>query len=227
MMGGVHTDINAATPVAGLFAAGETACVSINGANRLGSNSLTELLVFGARAGRAAADFAKAQSKIDTTALETQAKDEQARIRKNFLTKMDGKERIAAIRAEMNATMEEGAGIYREEASMKETCNKLAELKDRFKNVTLDDRSNTYNTELTSVLELENMLEIAEAVAHSALNRKESRGSHQRTDYPKRDDEKFLAHSLAYRTEGGPPRIDYLNVVISFYPPAERKYGDK
>jgi fumarate reductase flavoprotein subunit len=227
MMGGVHTDINAATPVAGLFAAGETACVSINGANRLGSNSLTELLVFGARAGRAAADFAKAQSRIDTTALETQAKDEQARIRKNFLAKTDGKERIAAIRTEMTSTMEAGAGIYREAASMQETCNKLAELKDRFKNVTLDDRSNTYNTELTSVLELENMLEIAETVAHSALNRTESRGSHQRTDYPKRDDEKFLSHSLAYRTEGGPPRLDYLKVVITTYPPAERKYGDK
>lgn len=227
MMGGIHTDIEAATPVPGLFAAGECACVSINGANRLGSNSLTELLVFGARAGRAAAAFAKAQTKIDTQALEAQAKDEQERVRKNFIAKTDGKERIAAIRAEMTSTMEAGAGIYREEASMKETCNKLAELKDRFKNITLDDRSNTYNTELTSALELENMLEIAETVAHSALNRRESRGSHQRTDYPQRDDEQFLKHSLAYRTEGGPPRIDYLNVVITFYPPAERKYGDK
>ena len=227
MMGGIHTNIETATPVAGLFAAGECACVSINGANRLGSNSLTELLVFGAQAGRAAAAFAKAQAKIDTPALETQAKDEQARIRKNFLAKTDGKERIAAIRTEMTSTMEAGAGVYREEASLRETCNKIAELKERFKNVTLDDRSNTYNTELTSVLELENMLEIAEAVAHSALNRTESRGSHQRTDYPNRDDEKFLAHSLAYRTEGGPPRIDYLGVVITTYPPAERKYGEK
>jgi fumarate reductase flavoprotein subunit len=227
MMGGIHTDIKAATPVAGLFAAGECACVSINGANRLGSNSLTELLVFGAQAGRAAAAFAKAQAKTDTQALEAQAKDEQERVRKNFIAKMDGKERIAAIRTEMTSAMEAGIGIYRDEASMRETCNKLAELKDRFKNITLDDRSNTYNTELTSALELENMLEIAETVAHSALHRKESRGSHQRTDYPKRDDEKFLAHSLAYRTESGPPRIDYLNVVITFYPPAERKYGDK
>lgn len=226
MMGGIHTNIEAATPLAGLFAAGECACVSINGANRLGSNSLTELLVFGAKAGRSAAAFAKSQSKIDTQALEAQAKDEQERVRKNFIAKVDGKERISAIRAEMTSTMEAGAGIYREEASMQETCNKMAELKDRFKNITLDDRSNTYNTELTSALELENMLDIAEAVAHSALNRKESRGSHQRTDYPKRDDEKFLTHSLAYRTEGGPPRIDYLNVVVTFYPPAERKYGD-
>ena len=227
MMGGVHTDINAATSISGLFAAGETACVSINGANRLGSNSLTELLVFGARAGRAAATFAKEQKKIDTPALESQAKDEQERVRKNFIAKTDGKERIATIRTEMTKTMEEGAGIYRLEAPLKATCDKLAELKDRFKGVTLDDRSNTYNTELTSVLELENMLEIAETVAHSAVNRKESRGSHQRTDHPKRDDENFLAHSLAYCTPGGPPRIDYLKVVITNWPPAERTYGEK
>lgn len=225
MMGGVHTDIEAATPLAGLYAAGECACVSINGANRLGSNSLTELLVFGARAGRSAAAFAKKQAKVDAPALEAQAKDEQERVRKNFIAKTDGKERIATISAEMRTAMESGAGIYREEASLKATCDKLAELKNRFKGITLDDRSNVYNTELTTALELENMLDIAEAVAHSALKRKESRGSHQRTDHPKRDDEKFLTHSLAYRTDG-PPRIEYKNVVITRWPPAERKYGD-
>jgi fumarate reductase flavoprotein subunit len=226
MMGGIHTNIEAATSVAGLFAAGECACVSINGANRLGSNSLTELLVFGARAGRGAAAFAKEQGKLDTQALEAQAKDEQERIRKNFIAKTDGKERIATIRTEMTSTLEAGAGIYRQEGPLQETCTKLAELKERFKNVTIDDRSNCYNTELTSVLELENMLDVAESVAHSALNRKESRGSHQRSDYPARDDEKFLAHSLAYHTKGGPPRIDYLKVVITNWPPAKRVYGD-
>jgi fumarate reductase flavoprotein subunit len=226
MMGGVSTDINAATSMAGLYAAGECACVSINGANRLGSNSLAELLVFGARAGQNAAAFAKEHGKIDTASLEAQAKDEQDRIRKNFLTKMDGKERIATIRTEMNTTMEEGAGIYRQEGPLQETCEKLAELKERFKNLTIDDRSNCFNTELTTALELENMLDIAEAVAHSAVQRKESRGSHQRSDYPKRDDEKYLSHSLAYRTTGA-PRIDYQNVVITNWPPAERTYGDK
>ncbi|MGE0825119.1 MAG: fumarate reductase (quinol) flavoprotein subunit [Candidatus Binatia bacterium] len=226
MMGGIHTDINAETSIKGLFAAGECACVSINGANRLGSNSLTELLVFGGRAGQGAATFAKENAKLDTQALAAQAKDEQERIRKNFIAKTDGTERIAAIRAEMTKTMEEGAGIYRQEEPLKATCDKLAELKDRVKGITLDDRSNTYNTELTAALELENMLDIAEAVAHSAFNRKESRGSHQRTDYPQRDDVNFLAHSLAYRTPDGPPRIDYLPVVITNWPPAERKYGD-
>jgi fumarate reductase flavoprotein subunit len=224
MMGGIHTNIEAATPLPGLYAAGECACVSINGANRLGSNSLTELLVFGARAGRAAAAFAREHPRCDIPALEAQAKDEQERIRKNFIAKQGGKERIAHLRAEMTTTMESGAGIYRMESSLKETCNKLAELKERLANITLDDHSLTFNTELTAALELDFMLDIAEAVAHSALARKESRGSHQRTDYPKRDDEKFLTHSLAYRTDG-PPRIDYLNVVITRWPPAERKYG--
>jgi fumarate reductase flavoprotein subunit len=224
MMGGVHTNIEAATPLAGLFAAGECACVSINGANRLGSNSLTELLVFGARAGKSAVAFAQEHPQCDTRALEAQARDEQERIRKNFIGKTNGKERIAHLRAEMTATMESGAGIYRTESSLKDTCNKLAELKDRFLRITLDDHSLTFNTELTAALELDFMLDIAEAVAHAALARTESRGSHQRTDHPKRDDEKFLTHSLAYRTDG-PPRIEYLDVVITRWPPAERKYG--
>ena len=225
MMGGIHTDIETATPLPGLFAAGECACVSINGANRLGSNSLTELLVFGARAGRAAAAFVQEQPACDTPALEAQAKDEQARIQKQFINKTDGTERIASLRAEMTATMEAGAGMYRTEASLKETCNKVSEFKERFANITLDDHSLTFNTELTAALELECMLDVAESVVYSALARTESRGSHQRTDYPKRDDNKFLAHSLAHRTDG-PPRIEYLDVVITRWPPAERKYGD-
>ncbi len=225
MMGGIHTDIEAATPLPGLFAAGECACVSINGANRLGSNSLTELLVFGARAGRVAAAFAQEQPACDTQALEAQAKDEQVRIQRQFINKTDGTERIASLRTEMMATLETGAGIYRTEASLKETCNKVSELKERFANITLDDHSLTFNTDLTAALELECMLDVAETVAYSALARTESRGSHQRTDYPKRDDDKFLAHSLAHRTDGS-PRIEYLDVVITRWPPAERKYGD-
>ena len=225
MMGGIHTDIEAATPLPGLFAAGECACVSINGANRLGSNSLTELLVFGARAGRVAAAFAQEQPACDTQALEAQAKDEQVRIQKQFINKRDGTERIASLRTEMMATLEAGVGIYRTEASLKETCNKVSELKERFANITLDDHSLTFNTDLTAALELECMLDVAETVAYSALARTESRGSHQRTDYPKRDDDKFLAHSLAHRTDGS-PRIEYLDVVITRWPPAERKYGD-
>jgi fumarate reductase flavoprotein subunit len=224
MMGGVHTNIEAATPLPGLFAAGECACVSMNGANRLGSNSLTELLVFGARAGRSAAAFAREHPQFDIQALEAQAANERERISKGFIAKQGGTERLARLRAGMTTTMESGAGIYRTESSLKETCSKLAELKERFSSIALDDRSLTYNTELIAALELEFMLDAAEAMAYSALARTESRGSHQRTDYPNRDDEKFLAHSLAYRTDG-PPRIELLPVVITRWPPAERKYG--
>ena len=226
MMGGIHTDIEAATPLAGLFAAGECACVSLNGANRLGSNSLTELLVFGARAGRAAAAFAQEQPGCDTQALEAKAKDEQVRIQQQFINKTGGTERIASLRTEMMKTMEAGAGIYRTQDSLQETCDKVSELKERFANITLDDRSLTFNTDLTAALELECMLDVAEAVAYSAVARKESRGSHQRIDHPQRDDENFLAHSMAYRTDDGPPRIEYRDVVITRWPPAERKYGD-
>ncbi|HEX4836450.1 MAG TPA: fumarate reductase (quinol) flavoprotein subunit [bacterium] len=224
MMGGVHTDLHGATPLPGLYAAGEVACVSINGANRLGSNSLPELLVFGARAGKGAAAFALAHSKVDRAGLAAQGRDEQERIATDFIRKEGGAERIATVRAEMTQTIEAGAGIYRDEASLRETCDRLARLRERFSHIHLDDRSLSFNTELTSALELDFMLDVAEAIAHSALARTESRGSHQRTDHPTRDDERFLRHTMAYRT-GGAPRIDYLDVVITRWPPAARVYG--
>jgi fumarate reductase flavoprotein subunit len=224
MMGGIDTDTQGATSLPGLFAAGECACVSINGANRLGSNSLTELLVFGAIAGRAAARFANENRSLDVVALEKQGVDEQARIVRDFIGKAEGSERLAALRREMRDTMEVGAGIYRDAASLRATCDKLATLRGRFSDIQLDDRSLTFNTELTAVLEFDFMLDVAETIAHSALARTESRGSHQRTDHPERDDAKFLKHSLAYHSDG-PPRIDYKDVVITRWPPGERVYG--
>ncbi len=224
MMGGIDTDITGATALPGLYAAGECACISINGANRLGSNSLTELLVFGRRAGKAAAQFALENPHLNTASLELQAADEQERIRINFFRKEGGTERIFSLRQEMNETMETSVGIYRSEKSLKETCNKIKELKDRFSNIIMEDRSFNFNTELTSALELEFMLDVAEAITYSALERTESRGSHQRTDFPDRDDEKFLKHSLAYRNDTE-PRMDYKDVVITKWPPGERVYG--
>jgi len=224
MMGGIDTDTQGATSLPGLFAAGECACVSINGANRLGSNSLTELLVFGALAGRAAARFANENRSLDVVALEKQGVDEQARIARDFIGKTDGSERLAALRQEMRDTMEVGASIYRDAASLRATCDKLAMLRGRFSDIQLDDRSLTFNTELTAALELDFMLDVAETIAHSALARTESRGSHQRTDHPERDDAKFLGHSLAYHSDG-PPRIDYKDVVITRWAPGERVYG--
>ncbi len=223
-MGGIDTDIDGATVLPGLYAAGEVACVSINGANRLGSNSLTELLVFGARAGHAAARFAAAKPEIDMVALQKQGVDEQARIAEAFIRKTGGSERVATLRQQMREAMEAGAGIYRSAASLQAACDKLAHLRERFAHLQLDDRSLTFNTELTAALELDFMLDVAEAVAHSARARTESRGSHQRTDFPERDDERFLKHSLVYHN-GGAPRIAYKDVVITRWPPGERVYG--
>ena len=224
MMGGIDTDINGATSLPGLYAAGECACVSINGANRLGSNSLTELLVFGARTGKAAARFALEVPHPDKNSLELQTADEQKRITRNFFRKGRGTERIFSLRKEMNETMETSAGIYRSGKSLKETCDKIKELKDRFVNIDLEDKSLNFNTELTSALELEFMLDVAEAIAYSALERTESRGSHQRSDFPERDDENFLKHSMAYQTNTK-PHIDYKDVIITKWPPGERVYG--
>jgi fumarate reductase flavoprotein subunit len=223
MMGGVSTDINARTTLAGLYAAGETACVSINGANRLGSNSLTELLVFGTRAGRAAAANATNVAAPASAAMEALAADEQRRLDRQFLRKDGGKERIATIRHEMQIAMEEGAGIYRDEQKMEKACRTLRTLRERFKDIIIEDRGSTFNTEVMNALELDFMLDVAETVANSALKRKESRGSHTRTDFPKRDDENFLRHTLAYRTPDG-PRIEYRPVTITRWPPEERKY---
>ena len=224
MMGGVHTDMRAATPLPGLFAAGEVASVSINGANRLGSNSLTELLVFGNQAGKGAAKFAVENAELDIQALESQARDEARRIEEQFLRNEGGTEKIATLRDEMRNTMESGAGIYRDEASLQSTCAKLEELRERYGQLQLADTSRTFNTELIGALELDFMLDVSEAIAHSALARIESRGSHQRTDFPQRDDENFLTHTMAYQTDGA-PRIEYKDVVITDWPPTERVYG--
>src|SRR5438128_9474388 len=224
MMGGIHTDIHGATPLRGLYAAGEAACVSINGANRLGSNSLTEILVFGARAGKAAAAFA-AEPAGASPSLHAQAQDEHRRLEEKFLRKTGGKEKMATLRSEMHQTMEKSAGIYRTEPTLREAAEKLQSLQDRFEDVSLDDHSHTFNTELTAALELSYMLDVAQTILQSALERRESRGSHQRPDYPQRDDERFLTHSLAYRAEDDSPRIEYRPVTITRWPPGKRVYG--
>ena len=224
MMGGVHTDGQGAALLPGLYAAGETACVSINGANRLGSNSLPECLVFGARAGRAAAAFARTHTPMALSALEAQARDEEQRIAREFIRRDGGAERVATLRAEMHQAMEAGGGIYRDDPTLRATCETLARLRERFARLRLDDRSLAFNTELITALELDIMLDVAQAVAHSALARTESRGSHQRTDFPRRDDGRFLKHTLAYRTDGA-PRIEFLDVTITRWPPGERAYG--
>jgi fumarate reductase flavoprotein subunit len=223
MMGGVDTDIDGATSITGLYAAGEVACVSINGANRLGSNSLPECLVFGARAGRAAADHARL-APAPGAAASAQARDEEARL-SELLDTRDGTEPIADLRLRMQQTMEDAAGIYRTGEELAKGADILRELQDRVRSVSLEDHSRTFNTQLVAALELANMLDVAEAIIESALQRTESRGAHQRTDFPARNDEHFLAHSLIHRGGDGDHQVELAPVALTRWPPAERVYG--
>ena len=224
MMGGVHTDIHGATPLRGLYAAGEAACVSINGANRLGSNSLPECLVFGARAGRAAAEYA-AGAADPGAAAGTQAREEVRRLERDLRDRSDGRVRMADVRTAMQDVMEESAGIFRTEASLTKGAATLRDLQELSASVAIEDHSRTFNTQLVAALELSNMLDLAEAIIASALKREESRGAHPRLDFPARDDDRFLAHSLAVRGPGGTPEIEYLPVTLTRWPPGERVYG--
>src|SRR5262245_1516496 len=224
MMGGVSTDINGATPLAGLYAAGEVACVSINGANRLGSNSLPELLVFGARAGLVAAEYAS-RGKDLSPAVAAQAEDERRRLEEPVLRRATGRARLVNVRDEMHTVMEQSAGIYRNGEALARAADRLAELQQRILNVSLEDSSRTFNTERIAALELGFMLDVAQTIVHSARQREESRGAHQRTDFPARDDQRFLAHSLIYRSPDGSCRVEQLPVTITRWPPGERVYG--
>jgi fumarate reductase flavoprotein subunit len=223
MMGGVHTDITGATGLPGLYAAGEVACVSINGANRLGSNSLPECLVFGARAGAAAAEYAGSAAP-PSPAIDAQVADEVRRIER-VMAEVPRDDSVASIRTEMQETMEDAAGIYRTGEALSKGADLLRELQGRLPKVGVRDTSRSWNTELVGALEAANMLDIAECMLASALQREESRGAHQRTDFPARDDERFLVHQLNHREADGTPRVEKLPVTITRWPPGERVYG--
>ena len=223
MMGGVHTDVDGKTNIPGLYAAGECANDGLNGANRLGSNSLTECLVFGHFAGKAAAEYAREASAVTANPIASLAADEVRRIEKTYLRGRPGRERIATLRDTLQRAMEDGVGVYRTAEGLQRARDTVAELRERYKHVHLDDRSRVFNTELFSALELGFMLDVAEAICHSALAREESRGAHARRDFPRRNDERYLAHSMAYKTDGA-PRIEYLPVRITRWQPEERKY---
>ena len=223
MMGGVHTDVHGYTGLPGLFAAGEMACVSMNGANRLGSNSLTECLVFGAEAGIGAAQYATKQGAPSFgNPVQGLALEEEKRIYDRVLKSETG-EKISTIRTEMQRAMEENVGIYRDENHLKQACRLIGDLKQRMRNAVVEDKDRVYNTDLVSALELDFMLDVAETIAYAALARKESRGAHSRTDYPKRDDVGFLKHLVVYAT-GTVPRIDTMPVTITRWKPEARVY---
>ncbi|TCI04624.1 fumarate reductase (quinol) flavoprotein subunit [Corallincola luteus] len=223
-MGGIETNGQCATSLPGLYAVGECASVGLHGANRLGSNSLAEIVVFGKVAGEQAAQFALNNSNSDSAKLQAQA---QAGLDSAMaLLNSDGDESMPAIRNELGLTMEEGVGIYRTEESMQKSCDAVAALKARFKNIKIEDKSTVFNTEWLYAIELGFLLDVAETMCHSALQRKESRGSHQRIDgYEARDDENFLKHTLAHFNAEGAPELSYSDVKITKSQPAKRVYG--
>ncbi|CAL9476722.1 succinate dehydrogenase flavoprotein subunit [Streptomyces sp. ICN988] len=229
-MGGIPTNVEGevladnTTVVPGLYAAGEVACVSVHGANRLGTNSLLDINVFGRRAGIAAAEYAQ---KADFVELpedpESLVVEQIERLRSST-----GTERVATIRRELQETMDANVMVFRTEQTIKTAVEKIAELRARYKNVSIQDKGRRFNTDLLEAVELGNLLDLAEVMAVSALARKESRGGHYREDFPNRDDVNFMRHTMAYREVGDDGaesiRLDYKPVVQTRYQPMERKY---
>ncbi|MFF9089390.1 succinate dehydrogenase flavoprotein subunit [Streptomyces sp. NPDC014991] len=229
-MGGIPTNVEGevladnTTVVPGLYAAGEVACVSVHGANRLGTNSLLDINVFGRRAGIAAAEYAaKADYAELPEAPESFVVEQIERLRNST-----GNERVATLRRELQETMDANVMVFRTEQTIKTAVEKIAELRERYRNVAIQDKGKRFNTDLLEAIELGNLLDLAEVMAVSALARKESRGGHYREDYPNRDDVNFMRHTMAYREVGADGsetvRLDYKPVVQTRYQPMERKY---
>ncbi|ACM05198.1 succinate dehydrogenase flavoprotein subunit [Thermomicrobium roseum] len=225
-MGGIPTDVDGRvtidaqnTPIPGLYAAGECACVSVHGANRLGTNSLVDLVVFGRRAGRHMARF------VQENDFHPLPKDPayRARAEIEWIRENDGTERVAQIRAELQEAMMTDAGVFRTGDGLKRLQQKLGELRNRYTQIRIDDKSRTFNMELMEAIELGFLLDCAEAIAASALAREESRGAHYREDFPARDDANWLKHTLIARTSGG-LQLFYKPVVITRFEPKERVY---
>ncbi|MCZ9354455.1 succinate dehydrogenase flavoprotein subunit [Streptomyces mutabilis] len=229
-MGGIPTNVEGevladnTTVVPGLYAAGEVACVSVHGANRLGTNSLLDINVFGKRAGIAAAEYAR---KADFVELpenpESLVVEQIERLRSST-----GNERVSTLRRELQECMDANVMVFRTEQTIKTAVEKIGELRARYKNVAIQDKGRRFNTDLLEAVELGNLLDLAEVMAVSALARKESRGGHYREDFPNRDDVNFMRHTMAYREVGADGtetiRLDYKPVVQTRYQPMERKY---
>jgi len=223
-MGGIDTDVDGRTVMPGFYAAGECACVSVHGANRLGGNSLLETIVFGRRSGAAVvADRAGRAGGGDASAAGARAvADVEARVAALAARGADGQDPYA-IRADMTVTMKDHFGVFREEKEMREGLERLLALKERCATIGLRNAGGVFNLDLIRTLELEGMVDLALAVATGAVERTESRGSHARTDYPTRDDGAWLKHTMAHYTPDG-PRLDYKPVTLGTFEPQERKY---
>src|SRR5438094_5680331 len=225
-MGGIPTDTEARviideknTPLPGFYAAGECACVSVHGANRLGTNSLVDILVFGRRAGRHAARFVKENEWVPLPL----RPDERAEALLAQLMNSSGQERAADIRDTLQSEMMDKAGVFREAKGLTEMRSRLEAIQERYRRVKVEDRGRKYNTDLLEVIELGGLIDLAEALVSSALARQESRGAHSREDFPKRDDANWLKHTLAYKTPQG-IELKYKPVTVTKFEPKERKY---
>ena len=224
-MGGIPTNVQAEvlrdnkTVVPGLYAAGECACVSVHGANRLGTNSLLDINVFGKRAGIAAVKYAATAKHVPVPA---NAADEVISIIQK-VRNSNGTEKVAVLRKELQDTMDKNAQVYRTEESLDEALAKIKELRGRYENISVQDKGARFNTDLLEAIELGFLLDLAEVLAFTAKERRESRGGHFREDYEKRDDEKFMVHSMAYKN-GQKIKIDWKPVTVTNYQPMERKY---
>jgi len=221
-MGGVETNINGATRIPGVYAAGEAACASVHGANRLGGNSLLETIVFGSRSARHACDYIKSTG--DVRPSERTLKQEKDRL-DAWLSKPGGT-RAPQLRAAMNKVMSENVFIFRNEEQLQKAVDQLLEIRKRFdQEVYVMDKSKTFNTDLVGTMETDYLIDAAMCVANGALARKESRGAQARTDYPERDDDNWLVHTLAWREEGNHPRLDYSRkVTVTKWQPEVRSY---
>ena len=220
-MGGIKTDVDGRTRVPGLYAAGECACVSVHGGNRLGANSLLDTVVFGHRSGNDAAEVSRGAD-YKPFSPEAWVEDEERRIA-GMLARNGNGDRVAKIRWEMGTTMDRHLGVYREERGMKEGLETIRQLKERYGKVPVEDKGRIFNTDLIFTLELGLMLDCAETIVVSALERKESRGAQYRTDYPARDDENWIKHILVAPSEEG-PQVSFMPVVVTQWTPEERKY---
>jgi succinate dehydrogenase / fumarate reductase flavoprotein subunit len=229
VMGGIPTNVHGEAlrdnenVIPGLYAAGEVACVSVHGSNRLGTNSLLDINVFGRRAGIAAAEYALSHDFVELPDNPAQLVEEQLA---NLLSE-HGDERVADIRKEMQQTMDSHASVYRTEDTLKQALTDVQALKERYQRITVADKGKRYNTDLLEAVELGFLLELAEVLVVGALARKESRGGHAREDYPNRDDTNFMRHTMAYKQGSGLSsdiRLDYKPVTFTRYEPMERKY---
>jgi succinate dehydrogenase / fumarate reductase flavoprotein subunit len=226
-MGGIPTNVDGqvvvdekGTLIQGLYAAGEAACVSVHGGNRLGTNSLLDLIVFGRRSGLHMAEYCRT---ADLGPLPDNPSADAAAEFERLLKVADG-EPAARLREELQEVMMDHVGVYREAEGMRQAVEKVAELKDRYLKVFVMDKGRRFNTDLLEAWELRNLLDLAQVIASSALNRTESRGAHSREDFPKRDDDEWLKHTLARFTPSGEVQISYKPVAITRFEPKERVY---